>query len=117
MLFWLSAYLLTCAVEIPVILLACRALGWPVRLWPMVVTGWMLQLTHPVLWWVSPNTIGGLLGAEVVVILIEGVALGQWASHRPELENHPVRCAAMMVTMAANAASVLVGLIASQVVW
>ncbi len=117
MLFWLSAYLLTCAVEIPVILLACRVLGWPVRLWPMVVTGWMLQFTHPVLWLVAPNTISGLLCAEMVVILVEGAALGQWASHRPELGNHPVRCAAMTVSMAANAASVLVGLVASQVVW
>lgn len=113
---WLSAYLLTCAVEIPAILLAAWALSWSVRLRPLLLIGWVLQFTHPVLWLVSPSTVDALLGAEMVIVLVEGAALGQWASHRPELENHPVRCAAMAVSMAANAASVLVGLAVPQVV-
>lgn len=82
MLDWLLAYLLTCAIEIPIVVLLSRLLGWSDRstLGRALGIAWSLQLTHPVLWLFGPWTIGPLLLAEVTVTVVEGMALALLAS-------------------------------------
>ena len=63
-----------------------------------------LQLTHPILWLIGPTTWPALVAAELIIWLVEGLAL--WLLTRPRL----TPTTALMGTAVANAASMLVGL-------
>lgn len=121
MLAWLSAYLVTCAVEVPLVVWLTRRLGWwgeagpggaaGPRLPEAVAVGWTLQLTHPVLWLVDPEPWAGLLVAEGVIVAVEALALAGWAARR--LKVSPPVGGALLVTLVANASSLVVGLAAA----
>lgn len=82
---WWQAYLLTLVVEVPIVLAGLRAarIVGPRISWPRaVLLAWAVNLTHPVLWWIAPGG-AGLLIAEVVIVVAEGMALwwvcrGDW---------------------------------------
>lgn len=112
-----AAYLLTCAIEIPIVVGFVRLLGWtrPGRTgWLVAIgIGWLLQLTHPVLWLVAPTTWARLWLAELVVVLIEGLALAVLVSNwaKAGALNGRITRLAVLVALVANAASLLVGLL------
>lgn len=108
---WFAAYLLTCAVEIPLVVLLARGLGWrPRRALEAVAMAWALQCTHPVLWALGPYGLPGLLIAEALVVAAEGAALWWWAVRRADAAaNRSTLLDALLVSFIANAASVLVG--------
>lgn len=120
MMAWLVAYLVTCAVEIPIVVAAVRTLGWrptgPHPLAGTVAVAWLLQVTHPVFWLVNPAFPSGVLLAEVVIVLVEAATLYLWATLRAG-EPHVLRTAALAasVSFVANGASFAVGLLASVV--
>jgi hypothetical protein len=67
---WLVAYLITCAVEIPIIMAMVRGLHWRStathpRL-DLAAMAWALQLTHPILWLVNPVFPAGTAVAEAL---------------------------------------------------
>lgn len=113
---WFLAYLVTLAVEAPIVLWLMRAAGWVPRTvdgglgWPAAVAvAWGLNLTHPVLWWVGPQVLGAVLAAEVIVVAVEGVALGLIAGRATR---DPLGVAVLMgllIAFAANFASFAVG--------
>lgn len=115
---WLVAYLVTCTVEIPVVVTLLRYMAWrPVGRYPLaqcVAVAWSLQLTHPIFWWIDPSFPSGVLVAEVVIVLVEAAGLCLWAVFRCG-----VRCGteaatlAGLVSFAANGASFALGLLAS----
>jgi len=98
---WLTAFLLTQAVEVPVYLVAGRALPRG-RRWLFALGA--SALTHPVVWFAFPwNTAPWawcFLVAETFAVVSEG-GLGKWAGlKRP-----------WVWALIANGASVLVGLV------
>lgn len=118
MLSWLIAYLVTCAVEIPIVVLLLRRLGWcPAGAVPATrATGlaWSLQVTHPVLWLVNPGSLGGVLVAEALIVMVEAAALCWWAVARMRVAPGPDTWRrALLVSLVANAASFAVGLVPS----
>ena len=77
---WLAAYFLTLAIEMPIVLAAGAGLGWFGRNrlfgWPQAfVLAWVLNLTHPILWAIRPESWEALIAAEVLVVIAEGAAL------------------------------------------
>lgn len=77
---WLAAYFLSLAIEMPIVLAAGAGLGWFGRNrlfgWPQAfVLAWVLNLTHPILWAIRPESWEALIAAEVLVVIAEGAAL------------------------------------------
>lgn len=73
-----AAYALTLAVELPVLIGAMWLLGWFELLrWPLaLLVSWLVNLTHPVLWWLLDDSgLEQILLAEVIVVVVEGAAL------------------------------------------
>lgn len=107
------AFLITCVVEVPLVVVLVRGLGWGSERTPEIVgLAWLLQLTHPLLWLVHPTTVWGVVAAEVVVVGVEGMALYWWATRQVAV--CPTRATlerALLVALIANAASVLAGLV------
>jgi hypothetical protein len=126
---WLAGFGLTLAVELPCYLLGALALGWvatgttegpsrvrervrprvPVATFLLVVVAVDL-VTHPVLWVTSAQwtSVGDLLRGELVVVLVEGVLIAvllRRGRRRRDLGW------TLLLALAANAASVLVGLL------
>lgn len=110
---WAVAYLITCLVEVPLVVALIRGLGWRAKHAPAaVVMAWLLQLTHPVLWLVHPTGIWAVVAAELVVVAVEGAALHWWAVCRAGADcSWQTLERALLIAFIANAASVLVGLI------
>lgn len=80
---WLLAYLITCAIEIPIVVALVRVLGWRARRFPSaVVMAWLLQLTHPVLWLIRPDSLATMILAEILIVIVEGLLLWRWATQR-----------------------------------
>lgn len=103
---WLVAYLLTCAIEIPIVTASLRLLGWTG--WRAGITiGWLLQLTHPLAWLLGPYSWPQLVMAEVVITLVEGIALALIVRRDWTL--------ALAVSAVANGVSLLAGLALSGV--
>ena len=110
---WAVAYLITCLVEVPLVVALVKGLGWRSERAPgAVAMAWLLQLTHPVLWLAHPGDLWGVAGAEVAVVLVEAAGLYWWAVRRAgvvatagNLER------ALLVAFIANATSLLAGLI------
>lgn len=117
---WLAAYLLTCVIEIPIVVGCLRALDWTpagrVGWLRAVGFAWLLQLTHPVLWLVAPSSWPTMVLAELVVTLIEGAALAALVTIWGTAANLTGRMArlAVLVSLLANASSLLVGLLVQQ---
>ncbi len=97
---WPVAFLLTQAVEAPIYLFAGRALP-PARRWLMALGA--SALTHPVVWfafpWSTSSWWGCFLAAETFAVLAEGFLGKMMGLPRP-----------WVWSLAANAASVVVGL-------
>lgn len=110
---WAVAYLITCLVEVPLVVVLVRGLGWRSdRTLGVVLLAWLLQFTHPVLWLAHPATIWGVVVAEAVVVGLEGLALYWWATRRAAVRSSRLTLErALLVALVANAASVLVGLV------
>lgn len=73
-----TGYALTLLVEVPLLLAVMRALGWlPVLGLPRaLLVGWLVNLTHPVLWGLTAGASwSAVLAGEVVVVLVEALAL------------------------------------------
>ncbi len=115
MLDWLVAYLITCAIEIPIVVAVLLRLGWIDRRFIGRAAGvaWSLQLTHPVLWLFGPWSLGPLVAAEVVVTLVEGAALALLASHYLSAErlSRRVWTLALATSAIANGISFAIGLV------
>lgn len=109
---WAIAYLVTCLVELPLVVALLRGLGWRTERRPgPVALAWLLQFTHPVLWLVHPVGVVALAFAELVVVAVEAVALHWWAVSRAGAPATPGTFErALLVAFIANAASLLVGL-------
>lgn len=104
---WWQAYLLTLAVEMPIVLLALRAAriaGHSIPWWRIVAFAWAVNLTHPILWWIRPEG-GWLVLAEVIIALVEGLVLW-WGCRREWRLSFYLVLAAL-----ANTCSVLAGLL------
>lgn len=118
MLAWLIAYLLTCAVEVPIVVAMVIAVGWRPRrgVGEVVALAWALQLTHPLLWLIRPPFPSALLVAEAAIVVIEGAALFAWAVARGGAPR-TVRTfsLALLTALVANAASLALGLLLSAV--
>lgn len=103
------AYLWTCAIEIPLVLLALRQVGW-VRhagIRRTIGVAWLVQFTQPALWFLGPRDLTWLVAAEVMVWLAEGVAI--WALLRPRVPGARL-LDALAAAVLANAASFAFGL-------
>ncbi len=99
---WFTAYLLTQAVEIPIYLAATRGKPWRARL---AIAAAASTLTHPMVWFVIPslgwpNYEAYFVGAESFAFAVEALLLWSLAVRRP-----------LLWSLAANAGSVVVGLI------
>ena len=97
---WLSAYLLTQSVEIPIYVMATRGRPWRARL---VIAAAASQLTHPMVWFVIPaipwpSYDAYFLGAEGFAVLAEAFLLWGIGARSP-----------LLWSLAANAGSVAVG--------
>ena len=112
---WAIAYLMTCAVEVPLVIALVRSLGW--RAWraPGAFTmAWVLQFTHPVLWLIRPDGVLPLVVAEAAIVVVEGCALWWWTVTRAdEPRTRATLERALLVALIANAASFLLGLAVS----
>jgi hypothetical protein len=118
------AFALTCVIELPVYLLAFAALGWcrarPSPNRPLTIrTALLLALavncvTHPMLWALSlrePQP-GRLLGAELVVALVEGLLIFLVVLRRRGRETPASRLSwSLMSALGVNMLSLLVGLV------
>lgn len=116
MLDWLVAYLLTCAVEIPLVVALVRRLGWaPGSARPLAETvalAWALQLTHPLLWLVGTPDVARLVAAEVSVTVVEVTALAAWVIGRCGADRSRTTWGrAMLVAVVANGSSLALGLL------
>jgi hypothetical protein len=106
----LAAFGLTLAVELPWYaagLLALRLVR-PARWWWALVLGVLVNaVSHPLLWWsLAPHpALARLAVAETGVWLLEGLLL--WAAIRREL------ALLLVLSLAANASSLLTGLLLS----
>lgn len=114
---WFTAYLLTCAIEIPLVVALVRGMGWGGDLSRPVLriagVAWALQLTHPVLWLVHPTRPVGILVAEVVIVAVESLALYAWAVLRAWVApGVGAWVRALLVAVIANGASFALGLLA-----
>lgn len=104
---WLSAFLLTQAVEVPIYLRGLsRDRPTPFRRWPaaLAVAFAASAITHPIVWFVMPRLVPGEY--VVMVAIAEGFAIateGAWL-HAFGLRR------AWLWAVCANAASVFVGL-------
>lgn len=103
---WLTAYLVTQAVEVPIYLHAGRRLSAP-RRWLFAIGA--STVTHPVVWFVFPWETGSwglcFVLAETFAVVVEG-ALGKWAGlKRPWFR-----------ALVANGASVVVGFMVQWIV-
>ncbi len=109
---WAVAYLVTCAVEMPLVVALVRGLGWRAERAPGVwLTAWLLQLTHPVLWLVGPVEVWAVAIAEVVVTVVEAASLHWWATARARQPSTATTAeSALLIAVIANAASFLIGL-------
>lgn len=98
---WLSAYLLTQMIEVPVYLVGGKKLP-QLRRWLLAVGA--SSLTHPVVWFAFPWGTASwelcFVGAETFAVLLEGLLGKLVGLERPWLW-----------ALAANGASVLVGLL------
>src|SRR6266508_4602033 len=110
---WLAALALTLAVEVPLYASVLR-LAWGIRLRDAAGLGAAVNaLTHPVLWWSLAPWTGRpwypwlVAGAEVVVCAVEWLALAVLVRRD--------RLALAALSLGANAASVLAGIIAAYV--
>ncbi len=116
MLDWLVAYLLTCAVEISLVVALVRRLGWaPGSARPLAETvalAWALQLTHPLLWLVGTPDVARLVAAEVSVTVVEVTALAAWVIGRCGADRSRTTWGrAVLVTVVANGSSLALGLL------
>lgn len=105
---WFVAYLLTCAIEIPIVVGWLGYLGWADdrrRTLRAVAIAWLLQLTHPLAWWLGPFSWPQLIAAEIVLTLVEGLVLA--ALTRLE------RRLGLLISVVANGTSWAVGILAS----
>ncbi|MDR3469703.1 MAG: hypothetical protein P4M07_27550 [Xanthobacteraceae bacterium] len=105
-----SALVLSAVIEAPVAALVVRLMGWPSRgathvgLAAAVATA----ATHPQLWSAALWAYGrfpfwpAILTLEALVVIVEGLLIGWMAGLKP--------WRAMVVSLVANAASVLAGL-------
>lgn len=110
---WAIAYLITCLVEVPLVVALARGLGWRAERAPgAVVMAWLLQFTHPVLWLIRPTGIWTVAVAELVVVAVEGLALLWWSVRRAgAARSRRTLELALLIAFIANAASLLVGLL------
>ncbi|WP_341728828.1 hypothetical protein [Brooklawnia sp.] len=113
---WLGAYLITCAIEIPIVIAMTGGLGWrsrgPRPRLEVAALAWALQLTHPVLWLVNPAFPVATVMAELAVVAIEGIAICRWAVARTMASCGGVTLRwSLLIAFCANAASVLAGLL------
>lgn len=104
---WAWAFVLTVAVETPLIGWLGRRLGWfggrLGHLGRLVSAAVLINLvTHPLLWLVRPRSTPALLIAEIVIVLVEAALW--WALVR----QRPAAC--LGVAFVANAVSFAVGL-------
>lgn len=107
---WLVAYLLTCAIEIPIVATCLRLVGWtpPGRgRWRGIAIAWLLQLTHPVAWLLGPYAWPQLIITEVLITLVEGAVLA--------LVFRRAWTLALAISAVANGVSLLAGLALSGV--
>ncbi|MGC3955370.1 MAG: hypothetical protein QM804_14180 [Propionicimonas sp.] len=109
---WAAAYLITCLVEVPLLVALLRGLGWRARRAPgAVLLAWLLQCTHPVLWLVHPREVWAVAVAEAVVVLVEAAGVAWWAVRRAEAGlTRGTLERSLLVAVIANAASLLIGL-------
>lgn len=133
---WMQSYLLTLAIEIPVIVAAGIWLGWfgpgrAISRPKAAALAWAVNLTHPLLWLAAPTTWAGLMAAEALIVAVEGAALAVAVARagrasplaRPEDDAHPrpapppdgaaPAIAAFLVAFLANALSLGIGLLAA----
>ena len=103
---WLSAFLLTQAVEVPIYVHALRGEDGPPRRWPVALLLAFLAstITHPIVWFVMPKLIPDryllmVAAAESFAIVSEAIWLRAFGLRR-----------ALAWAVFANASSVLVGL-------
>lgn len=104
---WWQAYLLTLAVEMPIVVIALglARIAGKVISWPQTIAlAWAVNLTHPMLWWIRPEGLW-LVAAELLIALVEGLVLW-WCCRREWKVLFYLVLAAL-----ANSASVLVGLL------
>lgn len=102
---WFLAFLFTQAVEVPVYALAARRF-WPARAttpWRVAIAFGASALTHPFVWFVFPRLVDDWL---TMVIIAEIFA---WLAEAGYLRAAGVR-KALWVSLAANAASLGLGL-------
>ncbi len=107
--YWIRAFLLTLAIEIPVFaaigrkLIGKKKISWP-RL--IIAAGTGTLLTHPLLWFVWPRIISdyttSIILGELLIALIESATF--YAIARPIRLPH-----AVITAFAANAASYAIG--------
>lgn len=101
-----AAFALTLLLEVPVLLGCWRALGWTRPWWRAVAVAAGVQVTNPLLWLVHPAGVAGLLGAEVLIVAVEGLAAWTLLGRpRPDLG------VALLVALISNALSFGVGLL------
>lgn len=115
---WLPAYVLTCAIEIPIVFAMISGLAWRLRSnhprLELLALAWALQLTHPVLWLVNPPFPTAALLAEAVIVLVEGTGIYAWAVARTDApRGRETATMALAIALCANAASLLAGLLLS----
>lgn len=110
---WLLAYVFTCAIEIPIVVLLVRALGWRSPSWfELVAVAWALQLTHPLLWLIRPENLGLLMIAEALIVVVEALLLWAWATARADAPRGASSFGqAAAITFVANGASLVLGLV------
>ena len=110
---WAIAYLITCLVEVPLVVALVRGLGWRAERAPgVLLMAWLLQLTHPLLWLVGPTGIWQVVAAELAVVAVEGAALTWWATSRAGVtRSWRTLERAALIAVIANAASLLAGLV------
>jgi len=77
LLIWLTSFLLTNALELPVLLLVFRDVS---RKRVLLVGMLATSLTHPVLWWVWPHVVSdyttAVLTGEILIVCVEAIVLG-----------------------------------------
>lgn len=113
---WLVAYLITCAVEIPIIMAMVRGLHWRSTaahpLLDLAAMAWALQLTHPILWLVNPVFPAGTAVAEALIVLVEAGCIYWWAAARAGISRGThSHWWCLLIAFTANAASFLLGLL------
>jgi hypothetical protein len=109
---WARAFALTCAIEVPVVLLATREAGPPALRRAVIVLVGQLA-THPLVWFVFPY-VPGLTGWMAFVaseLYATGIEAVLYAAAWPRLGT----ARALGVSAVANAASLGIGLVLGRV--